>query len=517
MKAVRRALAVLCCMILLLPVFTALADDSFNLNKDGFSTSYTYCYDYWGDVQESPDAYRVSQVIDSVTLGLDNLGGVRMARPQSLFVRNDDLYVVDRSNNRILQIKCGNDEYTLTRVIDTISGCAVTGFNGPYDVFVDVDDNIYVADYGNNRVVMVDKDLNWIKEFTKPTDATFDQNMDFLPKKLVVDVAGRVYVMVTNVNKGLVKYEADGTFTGFIGANQVSVSTADYIWKKYFMTKEQREASASFVPTEYENVYIDREGFIYATTTTFSEYDLKWDNAKPIRRLNGLGNDILIKNDRYPPIGDLKWLEGDSTYFGPSKMTDITVFDNDIYVALDRVRGRLFGYDSQGVMLWAFGTRGNIEGAFTNAISIEHRGFDLFVLDQTENSITVFTPTEFGMKIYNAIEEYQEGRYDESAAIWQDVLKQNANYPLAFRGIGRAIMRENRYEEAMEYFRMAHDRENYGRAFKLYRKEWIEKNVWWLFGGIAVVLIIPLALGRRKRMKWEVIMHEQDRVRKQNG
>ncbi len=511
MRAVRSVLAILFSIMMLI-TSSALADDSFNLNKDGFSTSYTYGYDYWGDVQESPDAYRVVKVLNSANLGLD----VRMTAPQGLFIRNDDLYVVDTSNNRIIQIDIKDAKYEVKRIIDHVEGGEPEKFNSPYDVFVDAEDNIYVTDFYNHRIVMMDKDLNWMKEFTKPTDATFDQSLDFLPKKLVVDVAGRVYALVTNCNKGIVKYEADCSFAGFIGATPVSVSTAEYIWKRYFQTQAQREASAAFVPTEYENIYIDGDGFIYATTTNFSEYDLKWDNAKPIRRLNGLGGDILVKNDHYPPIGDLWWLEGESTYYGPTKMTDVTVFDNEIYVVLDRVRGRMFGYDNQGIMLWAFGTRGNIEGAFTSPIAIEHSGFDLYVLDQLENSITVFTPTEYGTIIYDAIEKYQSGEYNESAEIWQDVLKFNANYPLAFRGVGRTLLRQNNYEEAMEYFKMAHDRDNYGRAFKLYRKEWIEKNILWVFLGLAVVLIVPLVLGRIKRMKWEVIMHEQSKVRKNN-
>ncbi len=511
MRAVRSVLAILFSIMMLI-TSSALADDSFNLNKDGFSTSYTYGYDYWGDVQESPDAYRVVKVLNSANLGLD----VRMTAPQGLFIRNDDLYVVDTSNNRIIQIDIKDAKYEVKRIIDHVEGGEPEKFNSPYDVFVDAEDNIYVTDFYNHRIVMMDKDLNWMKEFTKPTDATFDQSLDFLPKKLVVDVAGRVYALVTNCNKGIVKYEADCSFAGFIGATPVSVSTAEYIWKRYFQTQAQREASAAFVPTEYENIYIDGDGFIYATTTNFSEYDLKWDNAKPIRRLNGLGGDILVKNDHYPPIGDLWWLEGESTYYGPTKMTDVTVFDNEIYVVLDRVRGRMFGYDNQGIMLWAFGTRGNIEGAFTSPIAIEHSGFDLYVLDQLENSITVFTPTEYGTIIYDAIEKYQSGEYNESAEIWQDVLKFNANYPLAFRGVGRTLLRQNKYEEAMEYFKMAHDRDNYGRAFKLYRKEWIEKNILWVFLGLAVVLIVPLVLGRIKRMKWEVIMHEQSKVRKNN-
>ena len=295
----------------------------------------------------------------------------------------------------------------------------------------------------------------------------------------------------SNINKGFIKYEPDTRFSVYIGANQVSVNMAEYIWKRYFQTKEQRAASQSFAPTEYENLYIDEEGFIYATNTIFSEYDLKWDKAKPIRRLNSLGGDILIKNDRYPPIGDIWWIEEGTQYLGPTRFTDITVLKNDLYVALDRTRGRLF----------------------TSAISVEHMGYDLFVLDQVENSITVFTPTEYGQMIYDANETYLNGEYDRSADIWREVMRMNANYPLAFRGIGRAILRQDDFIGAMRYFEMAHDQESYGRAFKLYRKQWIEKNILWIVLILAVILIVPLVIGRVKRAKWEVIMHEQSKVR----
>ena len=136
------------------------------------------------------------------------------------------------------------------------------------------------------------------------------------------------------------------------------------------------------------------------------------------------------------------------------------------------------------------------------------------VLDQVENSITVFTPTEYGMQIYNAIETYLDGKYDESADLWRNVLKQNANYPLAFRGVARAILRQNDFEGAMNYYKLAHDRENYGRVFKLYRKAWIEKNILWVVLVLAFLLIVPLAIGRIRRMKWEVVMHENSKVRK---
>ena len=500
-KMITRLLALALAAMLVTPMFSALADD-------GYSSSYTYNYDYWGDLRESPDAYRVDRVIYSKMLGLET----PMRRPQSLFAKENDLYVCDTGNNRILQLRReDNKDFTLVRIIDSIQGAEPATFNTPSDVSVDDEGNIYVADTNNNRVVKADKDLNFVQSFVKPTDSTFDQNLNFLPSKIVTDSVGRVFVLATNVNKGLVKFESDGEFTGFIGANTAKYNLWDYIWKTFFSTKEQRSQQANFVPTEYENIYIDDEGFIYATNTVFDEYDLLWDNAKPIRRLNSIGSDILIKNDRYPPIGDLDWVEG-SVQDGPSKFKDITVLDNDIYIAFDRTRGRVFGYDPQGIMLWAFGTKGNSEGAFLSAVSIDHMGNDLMCLDENESSITVFTPTEYGNLIYQASDEYLRGDYDGSADTWREVLKLNANYNLAFIGIGRALMRQEEYAQAMDYFKMAHDRENYGRAYRYYRKILVEKYVGWIVAAVACLLVIPLIVKKVRSMKEEVEAYEHRKL-----
>ena len=551
MKKMRRLLAILAVLTILAPMTVAYAAE------DGYSSTYTYNYDYWSELRESPDAYRVTDVIYSSSLALEKA----MRSPKSLFVRDQDLYIVDTGNNRILQLTRIGTRFDLVRVIDQVTvgadkleefmaasdlmknedgtyltdddgsyylkppiGSAaekgpmvltsenVTYFNNPNDVSVDPDGKIYVADRDNNRVIVMNKDLEFVQLFTKPSDSTFDQNQAFLPNKLVVDTSGRVFVLANNINKGLVKFEADGTFTGFIGANPVTYNLWDYIWKTYFMTKEQRSQQAAFVPTEYQNIYIDKEGFIYATNTSFSEYDLLWDNAKPIRRINAVGQDILVKNDRYPPIGDLEWVEQSSDH-GPSKFYDITVLDNDMYMAIDQTRGRVFGYDPQGIMLWSFGTTGvNAEGVFTRANSIEHMGTDLLVLDELDCSVTVFTPTEYGNLIYQASEQYLRGDYDGSADTWEKVLQLNANYNLAFIGIGRSKMRAEEYEEAMALFKMAHDRDNYGQAFRYYRKIWVEKNILWVVLIIAVLVVFSFVRKTIRKVKWEVAAYEHNKV-----
>jgi hypothetical protein len=60
---------------------------------------------------------------------------------------------------------------------------------------------------------------------------------------------------------------------------------------------------------------------------------------------------------------------------------------------------------------------------------------------------------------------------------------------------------------------MAHDRENYGRAYRYYRKEVIEKNILWAVIVIAALLIIPVVLRRIKKIKAEVEEYDRRKVR----
>lgn len=461
---------------------------------------YTYNYDWWGDVQYSPDAYSVVGVYTAAEMGLEK----GFSSPGGLFVYEDMVYICDTGNNRIVELKrTGREKLELCRVIEEFSGdVEKTTFSSPTDIAVTEDGYMYICDKNNERIVKLDMELNYIMEFTKPADANFDQSLSFLPNKLAVDSAGRVYCVAVNVNKGTIKFEADGVFSGFIGATPVTYDWMDYIWKR-LSTKEQRAQLESFVPTEYDNLYMDQEGFIYAVTSNVSNADLDAGTANPVRKLNMMGNDILVRNGEWYIIGDLYWGEGGG-YDGPSKMTDITTLDNDVYVALDRNRGRLFAYDDQGRMLFAFGGNGNVDGYFKQPTAIDHMGHDLLVLDALDCSVTLFTPTEFGSLIYQAIEEFQAGEYYASGETWQQVMNLNGNYDLAYIGIGRSLLRQERYREAMDYFELKYDADNYSKAFKQYRKQWVEEHIVWIFLAVFLVLCVPLIIGRIKRIKHEI-------------
>jgi hypothetical protein len=46
----------------------------------------------------------------------------------------------------------------------------------------------------------------------------------------------------------------------------------------------------------------------------------------------------------------------------------------------------------------------------------------------------------------------------------------------------------------MKYYKLKHYREGYGRAFQLYRKQWMEENLWKILLILGLLLVIPPAV-----------------------
>ena len=219
---------------------------------------------------------------------------------------------------------------------------------------------------------------------------------------------------------------------------------------------------------------MDYEGFIYACTGAVTADDLRAGNADAVRKLNLMGNDILVRNGEWGIYGDL-YMGSGGGYEGPSYFSDVTCMENDIFVCLDRNRGRLFGYDDQGRMVFAFGGNGNMDGYFRRPVGIEHMGHELYVLDALDCSVTSFVPTLFG-----------------------------ENYDLAYIGIGRALLRQEKYREAMDYFEVKYDAENYSKAYKQYRKEWVEEHIGWIIAAVLILFLVPFVFKRVRKIREEL-------------
>jgi tetratricopeptide (TPR) repeat protein len=442
-----------------------------------------YTYTYWGTTRSSPIAYMPDRIIDGKNLGIDNFNA-----PSDLFVAKDgNVYVLDAGNGRIVIF----DEQW--KVIRQIIGFQKEGkqdqFANPQGIFVTDKGQIYVADTENKRIVELTNEGTFVREIGAPQSEVIRTGFEYLPIKLAVDKAGRIYVVGKGVFDGIIEFDLDGHFTGFMGTNRVKFDAWDYFWKS-ISSKSQKSKLVQFVPQEFNNLDLDEEGFLYTTTTELNSSD-------PIKKLNSTGIDVLRREGYFAPRGDLFSEQG-------SALTDITIRDHGVYSVLDSKHGRVFTYNEDGILMYIFGQLGQQEGTFVNPVAIAHIGNNLLVLDSGMNRINVFAPTRFGALTNEANAQYSTGKHDEAATMWQQLLKLDSNNETAYVGIGKALLRQGDYKQAMEYLELGYDREYYSKAFGKYRKNLLRgyfgtfmTSIVILFGAYLVWIAVRRRLKKR--------------------
>lgn len=456
---------------------------------------------YWYDTNHRPvtipDAYELSETVELSAKTEHALTGI-----VDSFVADDGtIYVLDASGAILLL----DAKYQTIKTLDalTMNGESVE-LNAPEGLFVDADGVIYVADTLNYRIVKLDSSGNVLRIFEQPDNLTgFDGELDYLPSKLVVDSAGRIFVVVRNVNMGIVVLDKNGQFITYRGAPSVTLSLFDLFWRR-FSTQAQRDRMTTYVPTEYNNITIDGEDFLYGTISSLSDEDLlsaiqsndSSGKVAPLKKLNLAGEDILRRQGMYPPVGDLASEEKDLSSF-----TDVALSDCGIYTVLDANKGRLFTYNDDGELLFAFGGIGQKNDSFSRPVSLGYSGDALLVFDGYSNRIYHFIPTAYGELILTAVKSYYNGDYDTSYACWGEVLDYNSNLSLAYVGVGKAYYREGSYNEAMECFRIAGDVKQYSAAYRKVRDGLVRTYFGYLAGGVIVLAVVLVLVGIVKRFQ----------------
>jgi hypothetical protein len=170
---------------------------------------------------------------------------------------------------------------------------------------------------------------------------------------------------------------------------------------------------------------------------------------------------------------------------------DICVDNDGIVTIIERLNGRVYQYDQDGRMLVAFGGQGKKKGTFQSpiAIDVDSKG-NLYILDQNDNSIQIFEPTEFIQNIHDATSTYNNGDYQASYELWRKVLATDENYDLAHVGIANAYYKQGKYKEAMEEAKIVGDRDVYTLAFDEYKYEVLRAHFFPI-----VLLALAIVLG----------------------
>lgn len=466
-----------------------IAVSTVTLSVSAASPYQTYTYSLSGTALYSPDAYTPSQSIDSDYMGLE----VALKNPTDLVVdESENVYIADKDNNRIVVL----DRYfKLKFIIEKFinSEGVPDGFSSPQGIYV-TKNRIFVCDTLAARIVTFDLEGNFLSVIKEPESSLFDEDSVYRPIAIAVDKYNRLFVVSDSTYQGVIVMTDEGEFTGFIGAQAVSLTMWQILLRR-FQTDAQRQQTTQNVSYPYNNIAVTEEGFVYVTTTGVAESDAysfirsKSSDGKysSVKLLNAKGDEIMKRNGFWPPAGevDMSRASNGDKVSGTSTLIDVAVGPEKTWTIVDSKRQKLFTYDYNGNLLYAFGDTGSQLGSLTNVSSVIYQGDTLLVLDKTNGDITSYERTEYGDILIDAIADQNAQRYDDAIENWTEILKRNSNFDAAYIGIGNALYRGGDYEESLAYYRAAYDTANYSKSYQEIRKEWISNYV----------IVIPIVIG----------------------
>lgn len=537
-------------------------------------------------VYPDPQAYTPDRVINSVEIGVENLEGKALKNPQDLvqFDKNGYVLISDTGNNRVIVLD--SDMVTVKQIISSFEKDGKTEtFNSNNGLFIHEDQELlFVCDTENKRIVSFkfdeendkfvfartydDPDLS--KYFEEQTDETATEeevtddsevsgdeavidnssadssvssktSITYKPLKVVVDNAMRMFVVSRDCYHGIVELNNDGVFTKFFGATKTKQTLSSLLNRLF--TAEAKDKMQQNISTEYSNITIDENGFIYGTISQLKLEDIAahFDAASatevgaPLRKLNAAGSDVLLRTGITPPSGDMGDGVSRSTY---SYLCDVTVSKNGLTSVLDSQKGRVFTYTNNGELLYVFGALGQKavsvgetnktstrqeQVGFTEGTNLEPVAIELLkddttivILDAMGAQLSVYKPTEYGMILREAVNCHEERDYEGAEAKWNTILGMSSNSALAYKGLGRiyylnaakteviegdTTAQRDMYLKAADYFMKGYSQEDYGKAFFKYRDLVLEKAMPYIMWAIIIVTVVTLVFGWYKKFK----------------
>ena len=423
------------------------------------ATSYTYTMDDQSEMVRTQDAYLPDRTITD--LGLSD--------PEDMIIDdNNQAYIVDTGNRRIVIFDLNTEKVVKVINKQTVESKDFTGFDTQKGIFRTNEGEIYVADTGAKTVFRFTKDFEYVRRYDRPTAPIF-ADTNYEPSKVTVDSGNNLYIVSEGVYAGIIQLANTGEFLGYFTSNKATL-TPQQVFLKIIYTKEQQKKSAALntLPSTFSNVYVDKKGTAYSVCMGKGGDLLKKHSTNGKNMFNG----AIISSDAF---------------------TDVTADDNGIIYASDS-KGFIWVYTSSGEVIFSLGEQAedtDISGLFSSLTTIAvDRDGNIWTADGKKGFLQSFTPTEYATTIFKALDEYENGDYDDALKDWNYVLQLNQMSVLAHNGVAKAYFNAEKYDKAMEHFEIAGNRDGYSDAFWEVRNKSIQK---WL-GTVLVILIILIAL-----------------------
>ena len=169
-------------------------------------TSFSYTYDSWETSVEVPAPYTAQQPLDSA----GDFGGLALSNPTDLYVSPDnEVFILDAGNNRLVVL---DSSLAFDREIRLTKDGEEVVFAEALGLFVDADGTIYVADKKAPAVYVADPQGQVTGTVGAPPADKVEEGFEYTPSKVVVDSAGILYILSANTYSGSLQYDSDYQF-----------------------------------------------------------------------------------------------------------------------------------------------------------------------------------------------------------------------------------------------------------------------------------------------------------------
>jgi len=437
---------------ILLTLVTVISSLDYSTSAD---TPYkTYTIDGYGDVIETQTAYLPYETITKI-------GDEALSAPTDFTLLDDGtMYILDSGNKRVV-VADANHELVATFGEDTLVN--------PKGIFVTEDHICYVADRDAQKIFVFDENGELTNTYGRPTEAMYGETQEFYPLKIVVNQYGTMYVICESNTNGIVQISATdgGTFLGYFGTNATNANLWTIIWRAV-LTDAQRAKMVGNIPATPDNMAINEKGLIYTVTRGEEKDSLKLLNIAGIN---------MIEPETYDDV--------------PAAVAEGN--HDNVFVASQM--GYIYEYNNEGELLFVFGGSDDGQqriGLSTKVEAIQVGADDkIYVLDSDKAQIQVYEPTEFTDYLHEALYLFSKGNYTESKEPLTEVLRMNNLFDYANMAMSKALYKEEDYEGALYYAKLAKDQEDYSDAFWEIRNNWLKRN---LGPTIIIILIIWIVL-----------------------